>query len=119
MILTHAIAAVRRSKHLTDEEKNELVARMVWRANYYPWKPKKVDPPPSITCPKCNMTSHNPNDVREKYCSNCHMFHEGVDNEQGRVSGGLSGMSAGDRRSEDDADIATGSPGDDPSKRGL
>lgn len=27
---------------------------------------------PSITCPKCNMTSYNPNDIREGYCGNCH-----------------------------------------------
>jgi hypothetical protein len=27
---------------------------------------------PSITCPQCGMTSHNPNDVREGYCGNCH-----------------------------------------------
>lgn len=28
----------------------------------------------SITCLKCGMTSHNPNDVREKYCGHCHEF---------------------------------------------
>jgi ribosomal protein L37E len=27
---------------------------------------------PSITCPRCGMTSYNPNDVREGYCGNCH-----------------------------------------------
>lgn len=27
---------------------------------------------PSITCPRCNMTSYNPNDIREGYCGNCH-----------------------------------------------
>ena len=26
----------------------------------------------SITCPKCGMTSFNPNDIREGYCGNCH-----------------------------------------------
>lgn len=25
-----------------------------------------------ITCPRCGMTSSNPNDVREGYCGNCH-----------------------------------------------
>jgi ribosomal protein L37E len=30
----------------------------------------------SITCFTCGMTSYNPNDVREKYCGNCHFFHE-------------------------------------------
>ena len=29
-------------------------------------------PTPSITCPKCGMTSYNPNDIREGYCGNCH-----------------------------------------------
>lgn len=39
------------------------------------WRPYAV-PPESITCPRCGMTSYNPNDVREKYCGNCHEFHE-------------------------------------------
>jgi protein-arginine kinase activator protein McsA len=30
----------------------------------------------SITCPQCGMTSHNPNDVRERYCGNCHQYHD-------------------------------------------
>jgi hypothetical protein len=25
-------------------------------------------------CPKCSMTTYNPNDIREKYCANCHQF---------------------------------------------
>jgi len=24
------------------------------------------------TCPRCGMTSHNPNDARESYCGHCH-----------------------------------------------
>ena len=28
----------------------------------------------SITCPRCGMTSYNPNDVREGYCGNCHGY---------------------------------------------
>lgn len=28
--------------------------------------------PPSITCPRCGMTSYNPNDIREGYCGHCH-----------------------------------------------
>lgn len=31
---------------------------------------------PSITCPRCEATSHNPNDVREQYCGRCHAFHD-------------------------------------------
>lgn len=27
---------------------------------------------PSYTCSRCGVTSYNPNDVREGYCSNCH-----------------------------------------------
>jgi hypothetical protein len=27
---------------------------------------------PSFTCPRCTMTSYNPNDIREGYCGNCH-----------------------------------------------
>jgi hypothetical protein len=27
---------------------------------------------PSWTCPVCEMTTHNPNDIREGYCGNCH-----------------------------------------------
>lgn len=29
-----------------------------------------------IKCLDCNLTSWNYNDVREKYCGNCHEFHE-------------------------------------------
>lgn len=35
--------------------------------------------PASITCPRCLRTSHNPHDVREKYCGNCHKYHPEVD----------------------------------------
>ena len=31
---------------------------------------------PHITCPKCGMTSYNANDIRERYCGNCHQFHD-------------------------------------------
>jgi len=30
----------------------------------------------AIKCLKCGMTSYNPNDVKHKYCGNCHEFHE-------------------------------------------
>lgn len=35
-----------------------------------PEPPKKKDQP-SITCPECNMTSYNPNDIKMGYCGNC------------------------------------------------
>jgi hypothetical protein len=28
----------------------------------------------SYTCPQCGMTSHNPEDERQKYCGHCHAF---------------------------------------------
>lgn len=28
----------------------------------------------SFTCPKCNKTSHHPDDERHGYCANCHDF---------------------------------------------
>lgn len=34
---------------------------------------------PSFTCPFCARISHNPHDVRERYCASCHVF---VDDEQ-------------------------------------
>lgn len=44
-----------------------------------------------ITCPQCAMTSYNPNDIREKYCGNCHQYHDtmggsGHGTAQGRTS---------------------------------
>jgi hypothetical protein len=30
----------------------------------------------AIKCLRCNRISHNPNDIRERYCANCHVFHE-------------------------------------------
>jgi ribosomal protein S27AE len=26
----------------------------------------------SVRCPRCGMVSHNPNDIAEGYCGNCH-----------------------------------------------
>ena len=30
----------------------------------------------AIRCLICGMVSYNNNDVREKYCGNCHQFHD-------------------------------------------
>ena len=30
----------------------------------------------SIKCPQCGMVSYNPNDVEERYCGNCHEYHD-------------------------------------------
>jgi len=32
----------------------------------------------SITCPQCNMSSHNPNDIKFSYCSNCRTDHSAI-----------------------------------------
>lgn len=38
----------------------------------------------SFTCPRCGMTSHHPEDVRQGYCGNCHDWTgEPVDGQQG------------------------------------
>ena len=29
-----------------------------------------------ITCPRCHLTSYNQNDVENRYCGNCHMYHD-------------------------------------------
>jgi RNase P subunit RPR2 len=28
----------------------------------------------SFTCPKCGMTSYHPDDIKNRYCGNCHEF---------------------------------------------
>lgn len=33
----------------------------------------------AIQCMACGMISHNPKDVAERYCGNCHTFHHGPD----------------------------------------
>jgi len=37
---------------------------------------------PSITCPRCGLTSYNGNDIRERYCGNCHMWHDQMEGGQ-------------------------------------
>jgi|SoimicMinimDraft_4_1059732.scaffolds.fasta_scaffold255780_2 hypothetical protein len=34
----------------------------------------------SITCRRCGMTSHHGEDVRQRYCPRCHIFHEFIAN---------------------------------------
>jgi hypothetical protein len=33
---------------------------------------------PYIVCPRCGMASHNRHDIRERYCANCHAFHDDI-----------------------------------------
>jgi ribosomal protein L37E len=35
-----------------------------------------ADTPQRITCHLCGRTSHHPEDVRQRYCANCHVFHD-------------------------------------------
>jgi ribosomal protein S27AE len=30
---------------------------------------------PSITCPKCGRASYHPEDIKHRYCGNCHEYH--------------------------------------------
>jgi Zn finger protein HypA/HybF involved in hydrogenase expression len=30
----------------------------------------------SITCHHCGMTSYNRNDIAQRYCGHCHLFHD-------------------------------------------
>jgi hypothetical protein len=49
---------------------------------------------PGIKCLRCGRTSHNPNDIAQKYCGHCHRFHDDPvshlpSNALQRVGGGL------------------------------
>lgn len=35
---------------------------------------------PSIKCPKCKMVSYNINDIKHKFCGNCHEYHDALNN---------------------------------------
>ncbi len=36
------------------------------------WRAIWLGVSPSFTCPRCGMTSHNPDDADQGYCGNCH-----------------------------------------------
>jgi hypothetical protein len=36
---------------------------------------------PSITCSKCKMVSYHTEDIKHKYCGNCHDWHEFMNGE--------------------------------------
>lgn len=38
----------------------------------------EILPGPAILCRTCSRTSHNPNDVAQRYCGHCHVFHDDV-----------------------------------------
>lgn len=44
---------------------------------------------PSITCPRCGMTSWNPHDVQEGYCAHCHDWTCGTTGRTGEEDRGV------------------------------
>lgn len=46
---------------------------MNWR-RVLPTLVEMVDPGPSITCPRCGMTSFHPTDIEQGYCGNCNWW---------------------------------------------
>jgi len=50
-----------------------------------PVHPRAGAAPPSITCPRCGMTSYNRNDIEQKYCGACHRFHDEMAHDEGCV----------------------------------
>lgn len=50
---------------------------------YDNWKTTNLDderlgpePEQSIACPRCGKTSHHPQDIAQRYCGFCHIFHD-------------------------------------------
>ena len=39
---------------------------------------KKQEEPLYIKCPQCGKTSYNPSDIEQRYCGNCHAFHDAL-----------------------------------------
>jgi ribosomal protein L37E len=37
---------------------------------------KRLGSQPSITCPRCGMISYHPQDIEQRYCVKCHLFHD-------------------------------------------
>ncbi len=62
-----------RTKRLSD-----LFIHLVGHARCTGYVVALVDTTLSITCLVCGMTSFNVTDVAQKYCGNCHRFHEDV-----------------------------------------
>lgn len=43
---------------------------------------------PFIECPQCNIKSYNTNDIKYRYCNNCHEYHEEMDFEAYLIDSG-------------------------------
>jgi hypothetical protein len=55
-----------------DQLTDEMLQRFVERARLAQATVNRMTN--GFTCPVCGMTSHNPNDIREGYCGNCHTW---------------------------------------------
>lgn len=60
-----------------DRRVDDLLRMNGWRISYGRWvcglhERAAATPPTSFTCPRCDRTSYNPNDIREGYCGACH-----------------------------------------------
>jgi hypothetical protein len=52
---------------IIQQKYDEIIRNEMWR------NPKEF---PSIKCPQCRMVSYNENDIKHKFCGNCHEWHE-------------------------------------------
>lgn len=48
----------------------------------------KMNDYPHIKCPKCEMKSYHPDDIKYKYCGNCNEWHEFMYLENEKLMGG-------------------------------
>lgn len=89
------VGIYRRARHVfvapTEEYHREIHLRSLIRYSYAeafvlnrihnhfgPWVPhlRELCGRPSLTCPYCQKTSYNKNDIEQRYCGNCHRFIE-------------------------------------------
>jgi len=68
------IQAWRNYAALHPEYKNDLHWREQKYSQIIAMLDARISLVDSFTCSKCGITSHNPNDIRERYCGRCHEF---------------------------------------------
>lgn len=75
-----SVAHQRRRCHCYGGHENDspgLTIRQAAVAAYLEYQSQLVEQAEaSITCPRCGRTSWNPNDVLNRYCGACHLFHD-------------------------------------------
>lgn len=49
------------------QQYDEIIKNEMWK------DPENFE---NIKCPKCRMVSYNTNDIKHKFCGNCHEWHE-------------------------------------------